>query len=69
MFFFPLEFLIAIAKSCQINWRIENIKARGPVCFKLRKYLTKTRLQDGNSVITEVKALRNIYTTVLTFTF
>ena len=58
--FFPLlKLLHAIAKSCQINWRIERTKTYGSI-FLQRLNITKIKLVVGNSVITEVKELKDI---------
>ena len=61
--FLLLELLYAIAKSCQINWRIEKTKTDGSIFF------AKIELLIGNFAITEVNELKNIYITVFKFTF
>ena len=61
--FLLLELLYAIAKSYQINWRIEKTKTYSSIFF------AKIELLIGNSAITEVNELKNIYITVFKFTF
>ena len=57
-FFLLLKLLHAIAKSCQINWRIERTKICGSIFFC--KDMTKIKLLVGNSAIAKAYELENI---------
>ena len=48
----------AIAKYCQIDWRIERLKTLGSIYFLQRLDLTRIKLLVGNSAIIEVDELK-----------
>ena len=60
IYIFPqLKLFHAIAKSCQINLRIDRTKTSGSIFF-----FVKIRLPVRNFVITEGNEMKNIYNTI-----